>query len=70
MKLLRLIAAELFGLFVDDGSLALAVLAACLGLALLLHAGLPPAWAGPLGFVELILILAENLFRTVHRPKS
>ncbi|MBV1706967.1 MAG: hypothetical protein KGQ37_07140 [Hyphomicrobiales bacterium] len=70
MKMLRLVAAELFGLFVDDGSLALAILATLAALALALHAGLPGRWAGPLGFLALIGVLAENLARTLRRRKA
>ncbi len=70
MKTLRLIVSELFGLFVDDGSLALAIIAAIAALAIALHFGLAGQWAGPLGFLALNLILAENLARTLRRPKS
>lgn len=70
MKQLRFVVAEIFGLFVDDDSLAWAVLAAIAALGLALHAGLPAAWSGPLGFLALVLILAENLLRTSRRNKS
>ena len=70
MKTLRFILAELFGLFVDDGSLALAIIATIAALATALYLGLSPQWAGPLGFVALVLILAENLARTLRRHKS
>lgn len=70
MKQLRFVIAEIFGLFVDDSSLAGAVLAAILALGLASHAGLPAAWAGPLGFLALVLILAENLLRSSRRDKS
>ena len=68
MKILDTIARELFGLFVDDGSLALAILALLGLIALLMHESLMDK-----GFTALllvggsILVLIENVVRTSRR---
>ena len=61
-------ARELFGLFVDDGSLALAVLA-WVAIAVLVFPALPiPGdWLAVALFAGLALILVENLLRTARR---
>jgi len=71
MRWFRSVAREIFGLFVDDGSFAIAVLV-WLGLAL---AGLPrvaPAawWTGPALFAGLAVILVQSVLRfSRRRPK-
>ena len=64
MKLIGTILREILGLFVDDGSLALAILA-LVGLVAVLTAGFAvPGWiAGLLLFAGALAILAENLLR-------
>ena len=69
MKLLATIITELFGLFVDDGSLALGILAIVGILALGMSLGLPAAAAGPLLFIACALLLAENVARTMRAGK-
>jgi hypothetical protein len=55
---------ELIGLFVDDGSLALAVLAwVTINWWLLGKLDLPRAWDGAVLFAGLALILLENALR-------
>lgn len=59
---------ELVGLFVDDGSLALAILAWLLGGYLCVHAlAVPPVIEGLLLAAGLAFLLAENVDRTVRR---
>jgi hypothetical protein len=64
MTMIARIAKELIGLFVDDGSLALAILA-WVGIvaALLALPVVPTVAAGPLLFAGLAAILAENVLR-------
>ena len=65
-------ARELVGLFVDDGSLALAVLA-WIAVAVLVFPRLPidGGWLAAALFAGLALILVENLLRTARRrPRS
>ena len=57
---------ELIGLFVDDGSLALAIVAAVAALAALLALGLPPVAGGPLLFLLCAGLVVENVLRTVR----
>lgn len=68
MKALLLAAREVWGLFVDDGSLAAAILALVVLLALLRQfAGLGAGACGALLFAGLILILLENVRRGARR---
>jgi hypothetical protein len=58
---------ELLGLFVDDGSLAIAILAwVAIVAALMGVAGLPGALGGGLLFVGLAAILIENVWRAAR----
>lgn len=63
MQWLRSVVREVYGLFVDDGSFAAALLAwtlaACLGLRML-HAG---GWSGLVLFIGLAVVLAESTVR-------
>jgi len=63
-------ARELLGLFVDDGSLALAVLA-WIAVAVLAFPALPidGGWLAVALFVGIALILVENLLRAARRRK-
>ena len=67
MNPLKSILREILGLFVDDGSFALAILL-CLALALTL---LPHAqsWTGPALFAALALILIESTLRYARRKR-
>ena len=73
MKPLLAAMREIAGLFVDDGSLALALIAWAVAAGSgLRHLPLPGAWGGPVLFLGCVAILAENLRRTViaARPES
>jgi len=68
MRWIKSIARELYGLFVDDGSFAIAILV-WLGLAV---ADVPRAaagarWAGPALFAGLAVILIESVLRFARR---
>jgi hypothetical protein len=64
MAWIRIIATEVFGLFVDDGSLAIATLAWLLLTAFVLpRLGLGAGWIGTLLFGGLALVLLENTLR-------
>ena len=66
MTLATTILKELFGLFVDDGSLAIGVLLLVAGLALALQLGLPAIVAGPLLFFALAALVVENVLRSAR----
>lgn len=68
MQWLRTAFRELFGLFVEDGSLAVAILA-WLGVVWLLlpRAGAFSQWSGPILFAGLACILAENTLRSARK---
>ena len=68
MKFLGSVLTELFGMFVDDGSLAIAILVwvAIIGLVQRL-AFLPPALAGGLLFLGLAGLLIENVLRRARK---
>jgi hypothetical protein len=68
MRWLESIAREVFGLFVDDGSFAVAILAwlvVCLVVLPRVAAG--ARWAGPALFAGLALILIESVLRFSRR---
>ena len=66
MGVLRAVLAGIIGLFVDDGSLALALLAwtAVAGGATWTTPGLPPAAHGAVLFLGYLMILLANVART------
>ena len=70
MSWLKTILYEIFGLFVDDASFALAIL---LWLALVKiltpHLGISARWSGIILFLGLALILAESTMRFAKRPQ-
>ena len=58
---------ELIGLFVDDGSLVMAVIAWALAGVVCRHAGLlDPAWEAALLAVGVAALLAENVVRSAR----
>lgn len=58
---------QLWGLFVEDGSLTIGILVcAALAIALLPRAGLTPAWRGPVVFLLLAIVLVENVRRSAR----
>jgi hypothetical protein len=70
MKWLKNIVREIFGLFVDDGSFALAIL---IWLALMrgatTHLNIPSGITGVILFTGLALILAESAIRYSRRKQ-
>ena len=68
MNLIRIILKDLFGLFVDDGSLAIAVLVCVALIAALLKSGVvSPVLCGLLFFAGLAALLIENVWRTARK---
>ena len=68
MSLIKIVVNELFGLFVDDGSLAVAILALVAALAALARFGLvSPLLGGGLLALGLAGLLLENLFRSARK---
>ncbi len=68
MNWLKAIGREGFGLFVDDGSLAAAIIV-WLGLSWIVSSQtpLPEHWQGPMLFDGLALILVENTLRRARK---
>jgi len=66
MRWLRSMAREVWGLFVDDGSFAGAILA-WLAVAALVGPRLDSRWAGPVWFAGLAVILVESVVRFSRR---
>ena len=70
MRWLRSIAREVIGLFVDDGSFAIAILAwLALAAAVLPRAGLWTRGAGPVLFAGLAAILVASVLRYSRRRR-
>lgn len=71
MTWLRNIVAELFGLFVDDGSFAIAILAwlGVLWLALP-HLAIDNTWSAIILFAGLAVILIESVLRRARRRQA
>lgn len=68
MSWIRTGAHEVFGLFVDDGSFAVAIVAWLLVVWLVLPwLGVEPVWAGVALFTGLAAILAESAMRRARR---
>ena len=68
MTTLALIVREFVGLFIDDGSLAMAILVLVGAVAILLKVGILSGMiGGGLLFFGLCAILAENLWRSAAR---
>lgn len=62
---------EFFGLFVDDGSFAIAlILWSALAWYALPDLPINAGWDGPILFLGYLLILAENLHRTARGRSS
>ncbi len=71
MRTVLAILAEVWGLFVDDGSLALALAAWCALAGLALPAApLPAAWDAGVFFLGVVAILIENVRRSAIKTKS
>jgi hypothetical protein len=70
MRWLKSIAREVIGLFVDDGSFAVAILAwLALAVVVLPRAGLGARVAGPVLFAGLAAILVASVLRYSRRSK-
>lgn len=64
MTWLKSIFREIFGLFVDDGSFAIAILAwLCILFLAFPHLPIPAVWHGVILFAGLIAILIESTLR-------
>lgn len=72
MGTLRAIVAEVIGLFVDDGSLALALVLWCagIGVAVLLVPGVPAPLAASLLLAGCVGILLVNVLRAARKRRS
>ncbi|MBV9114716.1 MAG: hypothetical protein JOY67_18035 [Hyphomicrobiales bacterium] len=70
MSWIKMVISELAGLFVEDGSLALAILIwlALIGFAVARFDGLSE-WQGVVLFAGLALILIENTWRRARRSR-
>ncbi len=66
MKWLRSIVREVWGLFVDDGSFAAAIVV-WLAVSVLVLLRVAAGWAGPVWFVGLAAILIESVLRAGRR---
>jgi len=66
MNWLKSIAREVYGLFVDDGSFATAIVV-WLVLAVAVMSRLAARWAGPAWFAGLAVILVESVLRFSRR---
>jgi hypothetical protein len=68
MRWLRSIAREVWGLFVDNGSFAAAIVVwLAVAVLVLPRVGVSPRAAGPALFVGLAAILVESVLRAGHR---
>jgi hypothetical protein len=68
MRLIRTVADEVFGLFVDDGSFAVAILVWLLLVWLAVsRAGVGPGWGAIALFLGLAAILVESVTRRARR---
>jgi len=64
MRWLNSIAREILGLFVEDGSFAIAILAwAAFAVLVLPHAAGRVSWTGPAFFFGLALVLIQSVLR-------
>lgn len=71
MKLIRATLAELVGMFVDDGQLALALVALIVVVTLLVKAvGIGPLVGGLLLLAGCILLLLESVYRDTRRKSA
>ena len=69
MRWLRTIAREVYGLFVDDGSFAIAIVVWLVALkVLVLYTNLASHWSGFLLFAGLAAILVQSALRASRRP--
>lgn len=69
MRLLKTIVLEIWGLFVDDGAFALAVLCWLAVAGVLSHALRRSPWMAPVFFGGLVVILAAGAVRQSRRVR-
>jgi hypothetical protein len=67
MKVILTIVKELWGLFVDDQSYALAILVWVGVSAFAMRLAPVTRWAGPVLFIGLCLVLLENVVRSARK---
>lgn len=68
MRWIRSTAREIFGLFVDDGSFAIAILIwLAVASVVLPRLGVPGGVKGPVLVIGLLVIIAESALRRVRR---
>ncbi len=67
MNFIRTAIAELWGLFVEDGTFTAGIIL-CVAIAIFLlpHVGIPAEWRGPALFVLLAVVLMENVRRSAR----
>ena len=70
MSWLRSVLKELWGLFVEDGSFALAIAVWIASTVLLLPKLLPQRWKGPIEFAGFAVVLMENVLRSAKRSRK
>ena len=71
MRWLKSILREVVGLFVDDGSFAIAILVwLVLAVVALPHVTARTHWTGPILFVGLALVLVESVLRFSRRRRK
>lgn len=61
---------ELWGLFIEDGSFAVAIAVWVLIAIFVLPRVFPSAWCGPVFFAGVVCLLVENLARTARRTRD
>ena len=61
---------EIWGLFVEDGSYAIAILAWTAVVVFLLAFIVPDLWRGPCLFLGLIAVLIENVSRSARKLRK
>jgi hypothetical protein len=67
MSTLLAVSKELIGLFIDDGSLAIAIAALVLLSAMFAAVDAPSLVTGSLLLVGCLAVLLENVFRTIRK---
>lgn len=71
MGWIRSIASEVYGLFVDDGRFAAAIIVwLVVNVIVLARVGTTARWTGPLLFVGLAVILIANVLRFAQRYRK
>ncbi|HEY5087154.1 MAG TPA: hypothetical protein VII66_07365 [Gemmatimonadaceae bacterium] len=68
MNVIRTVVAELWGLFVEDGTFTLGIIV-CVGVAIFVlpRVAIPSEWRGPALFLILTLVLFENVRRSARK---